>query len=71
MGNPVSILEKSLVSASANLSKSSIKNKEIRANHLGTGIIFSDPQGYLVKEMLDLFDDLFIDADPILEVLPE
>lgn len=30
MGNPVNILEKALVSASANLSKSSIKNKGIR-----------------------------------------
>lgn len=30
MGNPVNILEKSLASASANLSKSSIKNKTIR-----------------------------------------
>jgi hypothetical protein len=39
---------------------------QLKALQLGTGIVFTDCEGSLVKEMLNLFDDLRLKADEIL-----
>jgi hypothetical protein len=44
---------------------------ELKATQLGTGITFTDPDGTMVKEMLNLFDDLRLGADPVLSVADE
>jgi hypothetical protein len=43
---------------------------QLKALQLGTGIVFSDNEGSLVKEMLNLFDDIRLRADEILILDP-
>lgn len=45
--------------------------KAARALHLGTGVVFTDPEGLLTREMLNLYDELRLSADPIKKVAPD
>lgn len=45
-----------------------VETRELRASHLGTAMIFTDNDGALVKEMLNLFDALRDNADRVEEV---
>ena len=48
-----------------------LDTSEPKALQLGTGVVFTDPDGSLVKEMLNLFDDLLLNADEIVVVSPD
>lgn len=42
--------------------------KDPKALHLGTVIVFTDPEGLLTKEMLSLFNELCLSADPVYSI---